>query len=106
MQWIIRGSVTAREEEVFFVVPSSLSENSSKRIFHAFTGRDSWFTFVEHARSNYQCLPVVSTRLLQPHYNVTAHTETTGNSNLHYERSVESTRSNLSVVFGVSDVST
>ena len=31
-QRIIRGSVTARKREVFFVVPSSLPKNSSQRI--------------------------------------------------------------------------
>ena len=55
---------------------------------------------------NCQCLPVVPVRLLQPHYNVTAHAEITGNCNLQCKKSVESTRSNLLVVLGMSDVST
>ena len=74
--------------------------------YHAYTGWHSWITVVEHARHKYQCLPVVSARLLKPHYNVTSHTETTGNWNLQHKTSVGSTRSSLSFVLGMSDVST
>ena len=55
-QRIIRESLTALEREVFFVVPTHDA-------YHAYAGRDSQFTFVEHARNNYQCLHVVSARL-------------------------------------------
>ena len=66
-----------------------LYQKTVHNAYRAYTGRDSWFTFVEHACSNYQCLPVVSARLLQPHYNVTTHTETTRNWNLQYKKVLE-----------------
>ena len=47
---------------------------------------DSWITFVEHARNNYQCVPMVQARLLQLTYNVTSHTEVTGYWNLQYKK--------------------
>ena len=58
---------------------------------YTYTGWNSWVTFMEHARNNYQCLPVVSARLLQPYCNAMSHTETTGTWNLQHKRSVEST---------------
>ena len=66
------------------------AKKTAQKAYHAYIGKDSWFTFVEHACTNHQCFPVVSARLLQPHYNVTARTETTGSWNVQYRRSVES----------------
>ena len=69
------------------MVPGYLPKKQlTTHILHT-QGSDSWFTFVEHARNNYQCLPVVSARLLSPHYNVTLHTQTTGNSNSQCKKS-------------------